>query len=122
LTVPLLIVAIACHLVMTAGLVYALAGIGVFIRDVRDVVAVLLSIGLFLQPIFYGPGVAPRPLELVFYLSPVSYLIWCYRDALVYGELTRPVIWLVTPVMSALLFLVGYRLYRTLQPAFGNAL
>jgi lipopolysaccharide transport system permease protein len=122
LTVPLLIVAIACHVVMTAGLVYALAGIGVFIRDVRDVVAVMLSIGLFLQPIFYGPGVAPRPLELVFYLSPVSYLIWCYRDALVYGELTRPVIWLVTPVMSALLFLVGYRLYRTLQPAFGNAL
>jgi lipopolysaccharide transport system permease protein len=122
LTVPLLIVAIACHLVMTAGLVYALAGIGVFIRDVRDVVAVLLSIGLFLQPIFYGPGVAPRPLELVFYLSPVSYLIWCYRDALVYGEPTRPIIWLVTPVLSTLLFLVGYRLYRTLQPAFGNAL
>jgi lipopolysaccharide transport system permease protein len=122
LTMPLLIVAIACHLVMTAGLVYALAGIGVFIRDVRDVVAVLLSIGLFLQPIFYGPGVAPRPLELVFYLSPVSYLIWCYRDALVYGEPTRPIIWLVTPAMSVLLFLVGYRLYRTLQPAFGNAL
>ena len=121
-TVPLLIVAVVCHLVMTAGLVYALAAIGVFIRDVRDMVMVLLSIGLFLQPIFYGPGVAPRALEVIFYLSPISYLIWCYRDALVYGEITHPVVWLATPVISTLLFLAGYRLYRSLQPAFGNAL
>jgi homopolymeric O-antigen transport system permease protein len=120
--VPLLLVVVACHLVMTAGLVYALAGVGVFVRDVRDVVTVLLSVGMFLQPIFYGPGVAPRPLEVIFYMSPVSYLIWCYRDALVYGEVTRPVVWLVTPVISVLLFLAGYRLYRSLQPAFGNAL
>jgi lipopolysaccharide transport system permease protein len=121
-TVPLLIVAVACHLVMTAGLVYALAAIGVFIRDVRDIVTVLLSIGLFLQPIFYGPGVAPRALEMIFYLSPISYLIWCYRDALVYGEISNTVVWLATPIISTLLFLVGYRLYRSLQPAFGNAL
>jgi ABC-type polysaccharide/polyol phosphate export permease len=52
-TVPLLIVAVACQLVMTAGLVYALAGVGVFIRDVCDIVTVLLSIGSFLQSIFY---------------------------------------------------------------------
>lgn len=121
-TVPLLAAAIACHVVMTTGIVYALAGLGVFIRDVRDVVTVLLSIGLFLQPIFYGPGVAPRALEVIFYLSPFSYLIWCYRDALVYGEITRPVVWLATPIISTLLFLAGYRLYRSLQPAFGNAL
>ena len=77
---------------------------------------------MFLQPIFYAPGVAPPALEAVFYLSPVSYLIWCYRDALVYGEITRPLAWVAAPIISMLLFLVGYRLYRNLQPAFGNAL
>ena len=122
LTVPLLVIVIACHLIMTVGLVYLLAGIGVFIRDVRDVVTVLLSVGMFLQPIFYAPGVAPPALEVVFYLSPISYLIWCYRDALVYGEITRPLAWVAAPIISMLLFLVGYRLYRNLQPAFGNAL
>jgi len=122
LTVPLLLIVIACHLIMTVGLVYLLAGIGVFIRDVRDVVTVLLSVGMFLQPIFYAPGVAPPALETVFYLSPVSYLIWCYRDALVYGEITRPLAWVAAPIISMLLFLVGYRLYRNLQPAFGIAL
>ncbi len=122
LTIPLLLVAVACHITMTTGLVYCLAGVGVFIRDVRDVVTVILSIGIFLQPIFYAPGVAPRALQVVFHLSPISYLIWCYRDALVYGEITHPIAWLVAPIISALLFLIGYRLYRTLQPAFGNAL
>jgi ABC-type polysaccharide/polyol phosphate export permease len=59
---------------------------------------------------------------MIFYLSPISYLIWCYRDALVYGEISNTVVWLATPIISTLLFLVGYRLYRSLQPAFGNAL
>ena len=121
-SIPLLVVAIACHLMMTAGLVYSLAALGVFVRDIRDIVTVLLTIGMFLQPIFYGPGVAPRALEAVFYSSPISYLIWCYRDALVYGEVTQPIAWLIAPLLSLVLFLFGYRLYRMLQPAFGNVL
>jgi hypothetical protein len=53
---------------------------------------------------------------MISYLSPITYLIWCYRDAL-YGEITHPVTWLAT----ALLFLAGYRFYRSLQRAIGNA-
>jgi lipopolysaccharide transport system permease protein len=122
LTLPLLLVVVVCHLVMTAGLVYLLAAIGVFVRDVRDVVTVILSVGMFLQPIFYGPGVAPRALVVVFHLSPISYLIWCYRDALYYGQITYPGAWLVMPFLSLLLFVLGYRIYRNLQAGFGNAL
>ncbi len=120
--IPLLLFVLVCHVVMTAGFVFLLSAIGVFVRDVRDFVTVILSIGMFLQPIFYVPGVAPRPLEIIFHLSPVSYLIWCYRDALVYGTITRPVAWVVLPVISLTIFTLGYRLYRHLQPAFGNAL
>ncbi len=122
LSLPLLLVVVACHLVMTTGLVYLLAAIGVFVRDIRDVVTVILSVGMFLQPIFYGPGVAPRLLVVVFHLSPISYLIWCYRDALYYGQITYPGAWLVMPILSVLLFVFGYRVYRNLQAGFGNAL
>lgn len=121
-TVPLLTLTVLCQVVMTSGFVYLLSAIGVFVRDVREFVSVLLSIGMFLQPIFYPPGVAPWVLRVIFHCSPVSYLIWCYRDALIYGYITRPAVWGVLPVISLVVFVLGYRLYRHLQPSFGNAL
>ncbi len=113
---------IGCQLLMTAGLSYFLAAIGVFVRDIKDVVSILLTIGLFLHPILYAPGTAPYALDLAFYASPISYLIWCYRDALFYGEVTRPWIWGSMLLLSIMLFAVGYRVFRMLRPTFGNAL
>jgi lipopolysaccharide transport system permease protein len=113
---------IVCHVLTTAGLSYFLAALGVFVRDIKDVVSLLLTIGLFLHPILYAPGAAPHALELAFHASPVSDLIWCYRDAVFYGEITRPWSWAVMPLVSAALFAVGYRTFRMLRPTFGNAL
>ena len=68
--------------IFTAGLAFWLSALGVFVRDIKDVVAFLMSIGLFLHPILYPPGVAPAWLEAAFAASPVSHMIWCFRDAL----------------------------------------
>ena len=113
---------IACHLLMTAGLSYLLAAIGVFVRDIKDVVSLLLSIGLFLHPILYRPDAVPHAVEIAFHLSPLSYLIWCYRDAIFYGAITQPAAWMALPFISVALFALGYRVFRTLRPTFGNAL
>jgi lipopolysaccharide transport system permease protein len=89
---------------------------------VKDVVSIVLAMGLFLHPILYAPGAAPHFLELAFYASPLSYLIWCYRDAVFYGEVTRPWAWTLMPLLSIALFAVGYRVFRMLRPTFGNVL
>lgn len=113
---------IVCHVLMTAGLSYMLAAVGVFVRDIKDVVSIVLAMGLFLHPILYAPGIAPRFLELAFFASPFSYLIWCYRDAVFYGEVTRVWAWMVMPLVSIVLFAIGYRVFRMLRPTFGNVL
>jgi lipopolysaccharide transport system permease protein len=118
----LLPIPIFCQLLMSTGFAFLLSAIGVFIRDIKDVVGVLLSIGFFLHPIVYAPGVAPRALEKLFYFSPFSYLLWCYRDAAFHGGITQPWIWLTMVLLSVGIFALGYRVYRMLQPSFGNAL
>src|SRR5919205_2437300 len=51
----LLPIPIAAQLLMSTGLAFLLAALGVFVRDIKDVVGVLLSIGLFLHPVLYAP-------------------------------------------------------------------
>ena len=108
--------------VMMAGLVYALAGIGVFLRDVKDVVALLLSVGLFLHPILYAPSSVPRWLEAAFFISPFSHLIWCFRDALFEGRIVHTASWIICPILSFVFLILGWRIFRSLRPTFGNVL
>jgi len=110
------------YLVLVTGFVYALAALGVFLRDIRDVTAVILSVSMFLHPIYYPPGAAPRWLGVLFGASPFSHMIWCFHDALFYGQITRPWSWVICPIVSVFLLSLGWRIFRTLRPTFGNAL
>lgn len=118
----LLPVVIVQFLVTMAGFSYLLAAVGVFVRDIREIVTFLIGIGLFLHPILYPPLSTPGWLEPVFQASPFSHIIWCFRDALVEPVPVHPWSWLVSTVIALLSFAVGWRLFRMLQPSFGNAL
>lgn len=120
--VVLLPIALVSYLLMAAGFAYLLSAFGVFLRDTRDVVGVLISIGLFLHPIFYPPGAAPHALEIFFNISPISHLLWCFRDAIFEGSITRPWSWIIAPILSFIFFTAGWRFFRMLRPSFGNAL
>lgn len=122
LTILLAPICILYQLILVTGLVYALAALGVFLKDIKEFTAVLLSVGLFLHPIFYPPGAIPDWVATVFLFSPVSHLIWCFHDAFFYGEFRSPWSWLITPLAGLFLSGLGWRVFRTLRPTFGNAL
>jgi lipopolysaccharide transport system permease protein len=118
----LLPIPIICYFLMSTGFAYILAAFGVFVRDIKDVVGVWLSIGLFIHPIIYAPGMAPKALQVLFYFSPISYVLWVFRDAAFYGGVTDPWVWIGAVVLSLGIFATGFRVYTILQPSFGNAL
>jgi lipopolysaccharide transport system permease protein len=108
--------------VLISGICYVLAAVGVFLRDVREVVGFLLSIGLFLHPILYPPQNVPGWLNELFALSPFSHLIWCFRDALVHGAIMHPISWIALMICALVSLVAGWRIFAMLQPTFGNAL
>jgi len=90
---PLLI---AVQLLLTAGLAFTVASLGAFFADMTNVLNVVLRFGFYCTPIVYyvrGPQGripdGPRHADILFYymLNPVSCLLECYRDALLYSRL-----------------------------------
>jgi lipopolysaccharide transport system permease protein len=118
----LLPAATACLMLLLAGLSFWLAAIGVFARDVKDLVTFLLGIGLFLHPVLYPPDNVPAWLSTFFVASPFSHMIWCYRDALTLIDSSHAWSWVIFPLVSILAFTTGWRGYRMLKPSFGNVL
>lgn len=125
-TVPLLYLAlpavIALQFLAMAGVAFALAALGTFVRDVRDLVQVASIVLIFLMPIVYLPTAIPSAFRLVLWLNPFTYMIYVFHDVLYYGRIQHPISWIVFGVGSIFAFALGYRLFRRLRPHFGDVL
>lgn len=121
-TYLLLPVLFVLHLCIIAGLALLLCSLNVFIRDMKDLVAVFATVGLYVLPVIYLPAWVPSIFTPVLYANPFSYLIWCYQDVLFFGRIEHPTAWGLTLLFAILSLSAGYRVFRRLRPMFGNAL
>ena len=104
------------------GLALFLSAIGVYLRDLKDLVQVTLLLSMYLLPVFYLPSMVPALFRPLLYLNPFSYLVWCYQDVCYFGRIEHPWAWLVATVLSVTWFLAGWLVFTRLKPMFGNAL
>jgi lipopolysaccharide transport system permease protein len=119
LTIPLLIVT---QLIAMTGVALMLSALGIFFRDLRDLVTIFCTVNLFAQPILYNPFAAPDAMTWVFRLNPFSYQIWCWQDALYFGEFQHPIAWGVFPLCAISTLGIGYVVFSRLSHSFGDAL
>ena len=125
-TLPVTYVALPLLLVIQffamGGVAFALAALGTFVKDVRDVVQLSAIVLIFLMPIVYLPGSVPAAFNPLLWLNPFTYMVYCYQDALYFGRIAHPVSWVAFGVGSLFIFALGYRLFRRVKPYFGNVL
>lgn len=104
------------------GIAYILSSIGVFLRDLKDIIQVFTFVSIFVLPIFYIPDQTPPLFYKVLYLNPFSYMVWCYHDVCYYGDFIHWWAWPVFAGFSLLTFYLGYRLFYKFKHMFGNVL
>lgn len=119
LLLPLLFV---MQFLAMVGVGFLLASIGAYFRDMKDIVQLFCLAGVYLLPIFYLPDWVPQLFKPFLVINPFSHLMWCYQDALYYGRFIHPWSWGVSFSLSLGVFVIGYRIFRTLKPGFGNML
>lgn len=110
------------QVIAMAGVAFILSAGGVFLRDLRDIVAVFTSINLFAQPILYNPFATHSWLHWVFIANPFSYVIWCWQDSLYHGYIAHPAAWVIFPLGSIAIFSLGWTMFQRTRHAFGDAL
>lgn len=104
------------------GVAYALAALGAFVRDIRDLVQLAAIVLIFLMPIVYLPGSVPAAFNPLLWLNPFTYMVYVFQDTLYFGRIAHPVSWIAFGLGSLLAFTLGYRLFRRVRPYFGNVL
>jgi len=107
---------------MMIGVCYVVSAISVFFRDTKDFVQAFATVGLYLMPALYLPEFVPGVFRPLLYLNPLSYLVWCYQDALYFGRIAHPYAWVVLIVFSLVVLRLGSHVFQRLKTVFGNML
>lgn len=68
------------------GLSWALAALGVFLRDLAQVIGVMTTALMFLSPIFYPATAFPEGYRFILYLNPLTTVVEQTRDLLFWGK------------------------------------
>ena len=121
-TVVLLPVLVALQFAQMLGLSMILSTVGVYVRDLKDLIQVFCLINVYLMPVIYMPGWLPASVRWIMYLNPFTYQTLCFQDAIHNGAITSVGHWLVFGLLSLLSLGMGYRLFAKLRTSLGNVL
>jgi lipopolysaccharide transport system permease protein len=117
-------VVIVVQLLFTSALALIVSALAVHFRDIRDILANLLTLWFFATPIIY-PWFQPsvQRFHLLFDVNPFTHLAVSYQEVLFFNN--GPVghwKWLLAlGVGSVLLFMAGYWLFDRLRDSFAES-
>ncbi len=109
-------------LLLTAGISWGLAALGVFFRDLGQLVGIATSAMLFLSPVFFPVASAPEAVRWILNLNPLTYPIEELRHVLVMGQAPDWVhLGMFLAIASAVAW-AGLWLFQRSRPAFADVL
>lgn len=110
------------QLLLTAGLCWFLAGLGVFVRDLGQVIGFVLTLWFFLTPICYPESQIPPAVSRVLGWNPILILVRDYRSILLQGKPPAEASLIALWIGSAAVALLGHAWFHRLRRSFADVI
>jgi len=119
LALPLLL---APYALLVLGLSWIFAALGVYLRDLAQVLPVVTTVMLFMAPVFYPVEALPEAYRGWMYLNPMTYVIGEMRALLLNGAMPQWAMLAKFTVAALLTAFAGWKVFRKAQPGFADVL
>lgn len=113
-----------CTFALVLALSYTTCALVVFMRDISQIISIVLQVGMWATPIMWDFGAISPTLAKIFKLNPMVYIVNGYRDA-IYGHswffedfFSTMYFWIVTVVLLG----VGAVVFKKLKVHFADVL
>lgn len=108
--------------VLTLGLSWIIAAVGVYFRDLAQLTTFVTSGLLFVSPVFYPVDAVPPAYRALVHLSPLTLAIEDMRRVMIAGELPDAGSFLLACAIAIAVFTLGYACFQHLRRGFADVM
>ena len=109
-------------IVLTLGLAWILASLGVFLRDVGQTIGVAMTAILFFSPVFYPTSALPDEYRPWILANPLTFIIEQARAVLIFGQQPNWTGLLIYIFAAVFISWLGYAWFQKTRKGFANVL
>ena len=113
-----------CLFILLLGLNWLVSALRLFIKDIRQVVNIVLQVGFWGTPIFWSMNLVPDNYQFFIKLNPMYFIVSGYRDTFINKQwfwnkgYELVVFWMIT----IFFFIFGAVVFKRLRSHFGDVL
>ena len=115
-------VLVCLQLLFTIGLAWAIAALGVFVRDTTHAIGLFTQMWMFLTPILYPADLVPKSLGILLVINPMAHLVHGYRLVIIEGTVPDLKSLVILTVVMVLVAVLGYVFFMRSKSAFADIL
>lgn len=107
------------QIILIAGISLCLSAFNLFYRDIQYLTNLVLMIWMYITPVVYPLALVPKEFLQLYKLNPMVGIIEGYR-AVLFGERFDLDSFLWSAIVSVILFVVGFLIFKRLEKTFAD--
>lgn len=112
---------IPVYLTFICGLSFLIAAISVFIRDMREILGIILMVWFYAVPIIYPISMVPESIRDLVIWNPVTRFVFLYRELILLHRI-HWMLFVEITLISLLIYGIGSWFFMRAKSAFGDVL
>jgi lipopolysaccharide transport system permease protein len=108
--------------ILTTGIAWMLASLGVFLRDVGQTIGIVTTVLMFLSPVFYPVTAVPERFRPFIMANPLTFIIEQAREVLIWGHLPNWIGLGTYTIAAIAIAWIGYIWFQKTRKGFADVL
>ncbi|WP_071813643.1 MULTISPECIES: ABC transporter permease [Pantoea] len=121
-TIVLIPVVFIPLMILTLALSYIISSLGVFLRDLGQFITLVVTVVLFLSPVFYPLSAVPAKYQSIILLNPLTFIIEQTREVIIWGHIPNLTGLLIYTLISLLTLWFGYFWFQKTRKGFADVI
>lgn len=118
----LIVVYLFFAVIFAIGIGWMLSSMNVYLKDVQQVLGLLMMVWFFFTPVFFPLSIVPSKIHFILKLNPMYHVVEGYRFALLVGRPLSITSFAYLAVSAFVMFGIGGIFFKKLKPGFAETL
>ncbi len=108
--------------ILAVGLSLLISAISVYLKDVGNAISVIVTILMYLSPVFFPLSAVPENFRGICEINPMTYIIENFRNVVLYGEMINWKYYGISCLVAIAFYLIGKTVFMRAKEGFADVL